>query len=201
MTTNSHTIFRFPGEIQFRQGEKRMKRTVLIFGLISGAISGLMMVITVPFLDSIGFDRAEVLGYTTIILSFLLVYAGIRSHRDTVGRGSIGFGQAFWIGLLITLVSCLCYVVTWEALYFGVGSMRQFMAKYGEYIVDQARPSGVNPPTIQRQMEEMARYKQLYENPLANAAITFLEPFPIGLVITVISAAILRRKKANTTEE
>jgi len=174
-----------------------MKRTVLIFGLISGAISALMMVITVPFLDSIGFDRAEVLGYTTIILSFLLVYAGIRSYRDTVGRGSIGFGQAFWIGLLITLVSCVCYVVTWEVLYFGVGSMRQFMTKYGEYMVDQARRSGASPQAIQTQIQEMERYRQLYENPLANAAITFLEPFPIGLVITVISAAILRRKKAN----
>ena len=174
-----------------------MKRTVLIFGLISGAISALMMVITVPFLDSIGFDRAEVLGYTTIILSFLLVYAGIRSYRDTVGRGSIGFGQAFWIGLLITLVSCLCYVVTWEALYFGVGSMRQFMTKYGEYMVDQARRSGASAQAIQTQIQEMERYRQLYENPLANAAITFLEPFPIGLVITLISAAILRRKKAN----
>ena len=65
-----------------------MRKTVLTFGLISGAVSGLMFVVTMPFVGEIGFDRAEVLGYATIVLSFLLVYAGIRSYRDNIGGGA-----------------------------------------------------------------------------------------------------------------
>src|SRR6266436_6499610 len=96
-----------------------MKKTVLVFGLISGAISSLMMVATVPFVDRIGFDKGVFVGYTAIVLSFLLVYFGIRSYRDNVGNGQITFGKAFAVGLGITVISCIFYVVTWEILYFN----------------------------------------------------------------------------------
>jgi hypothetical protein len=59
-----------------------MKKTVLTFGLISGAISSLMMVGTVPFADRIGFDKSAVVGYPTMVLSFLLVFFGVRSYRE-----------------------------------------------------------------------------------------------------------------------
>ena len=47
-----------------------MRKTILTFGLISGAISSLMMVSTMPFAHKIGYNKALVLGYTTIFLSF-----------------------------------------------------------------------------------------------------------------------------------
>ena len=84
-----------------------MKKIVITFGLISGAILSLMMVATIPFMDRIGFQRAEVIGYTTMVLSFLMVFFGIRSYRDAIG-GSITFGRAFKVGILITLISCAC---------------------------------------------------------------------------------------------
>src|SRR5262245_17732425 len=160
-----------------------MKKTVLTFGSISGAISSLMMVVTIiPFVDKIGFDKAEILGYTTIVVSMLLVYAGIRSYRDNAGGGIITFGQAFGIGLLITVVSCLFYVIVWEILYFNLGSLHQFMDKYAAYMVDKAKASGASPEAIQAQVTQMARFKDLYENPFFNAAMTFTEPFPVGVI-------------------
>ena len=87
-----------------------MKKTILTFGLISGAISSLVMVVVVPFADRIGFDRGPVIGYTSIVLSFLLVFFGIRSYRDNVGNGQITFLKAFAVGISITLISCVCYV-------------------------------------------------------------------------------------------
>src|SRR2546421_7634576 len=110
-----------------------MKKTVLIFGLISGAISALMMNLTLPFIDKIGFDKGEILGYTTIVLSFLMVYVGIRSYRDNVGGGTITFGRALSVGLLITVISCLCYVAVWEVLFFKFDFMHDFMDKYAAY--------------------------------------------------------------------
>jgi len=169
-----------------------MKKTVLTFGLISGAVSSLMMVATVPFADKIGFDKGEFLGYTIIVLSFLLVFFGIRSYRDEVGNGEITFSMAFAVGITITLISCVCYVVTWEALYFTV--MHGFMDKYGAYMVEKLRASGASSAAILAQSEQVKKYKELYDNPLINAAMTFIEPFPVGLVITLISSAVLRRK-------
>ena len=178
-----------------------MKKIVLTFGLISGAILSLMMVATMPFIDKIGFDNSEILGYTTMVLSFLMVYAGIRSYRDNIGRGSITFTRAVGVGMLITLISCLCYVVTWEILYFSLPSMHQFMDKYAAYMVDQARASGASQEAIQVQLREIGKYKELYENPLFNVAITFSEPFPVGLLITLISAAILKKRKPDSLAE
>jgi hypothetical protein len=172
--------------------ETRMKKTILTFGLISGAFSSLMMVSTVPFEHRIGFDRAEYLGYTLIVLSFLLVFFGIRSYRDNVLNGQITFAKAFVVGISIALITCICYVVTWEILYFTI--LHDFMDQYGAYLIEKARASGASPAALQAQLEQLKQYKQMYENPLYNAAVTFLEPFPIGLAVTLISAAVLKRK-------
>jgi len=169
-----------------------MKKTLLTFGLISGAFSSLMMVATVPFEDKIGFDRAEYLGYTIIVLSFLLVFFGIRSYRDNTGNGQITFAKGFAVGISITLITCIFYVLTWEFLYFHV--MHDFMDKYAAYVVEKLRASGASPAAIQAQIQQLKKFKEMYENPLYNAAMTFIEPFPIGLGITLISAAVLRKK-------
>jgi Protein of unknown function (DUF4199) len=169
-----------------------MKKTILTFGLISGSISSLMMVATVPFANRIGFDKGAIIGYTSIVLSFLLVFFGIRSYRDNVGNGQISFSKAFAVGISITLISCVCYVVTWEILYFNF--LPDFMDKYGAHMVEKAKASGASAAAVQAQVEQVKKYKEMYANPLLNAAMTFIEPFPIGLVITLISAAALRRK-------
>jgi len=145
-----------------------MKKTILTYGLISGAFTALMMAVTVPFEDKIGFNHSLFLGYTLIVLSFMLVFFGIRSYRDNAGNGQITFVKGFTIGISITLIMCVCYVVTWEIIYFNF--MHDYLDKYAAYMVVK------------------------YENPIFNAAMTFIEPFPVGLLMTLISAAILRKK-------
>ncbi|HEY1469298.1 MAG TPA: DUF4199 domain-containing protein [Candidatus Acidoferrum sp.] len=169
-----------------------MKKTVLTFGLISGVISSVMMIVTVPFQHKIGFDRALFIGYTTIVLSFLLVYFGIRSYRDNVGSGQITFGKAFTVGICITLISCIFYVVTWEIIYFNF--MPDFMDKYGAHVVDKLKATGASAAAIQAQIEQAKKFKETYANPLFNSLMTFIEPFPVGLIITLVSAGILRKK-------
>jgi hypothetical protein len=177
-----------------------MKKTVLTFGLISGVILSLMMLCTLPFIDKIGFDKGEIIGYTTMVLSFLLVFFGIRSYRESVGGGTITFGRAFSVGILITLIACLCYVVTWEIIYFKLAP--GFAEKYANYMMEQLRASGASQQVIEAKLQEMKGFKAMYDNPLINAAISFLEPLPIGLIMTLISAAILRKKaRSNDREE
>ena len=175
-----------------------MKKTVLIFGLISGAISATLMTAFMPFIDRIGFDNGLILGYTTIVLSFILVFFGIRSYRENVGGGQITFGRAFAVGILITLISCICYVVAWEIVYYNF--LPDFVEKYGAYMVEKARAAGKSQQAIDATVQEMKNMKTMLDNPLINAAMTFLEPFPVGFVITTISAAVLRKNRKTTDE-
>jgi len=169
-----------------------MKKTVLTFGLISGVVSSLMMVATVPFQHKIGYDKGFIVGYTAIVLSFLMVYFGVRSYRDNVGNGQITFGKAFAVGICITLISCVFYVATWEVLYYNF--LPGFWDSYGAAVVQKAQATGASSAKIQEQLEQVKKYKEMYANPFLNAAMTFIEPFPVGLLITLISSAILRRK-------
>jgi len=169
-----------------------MRKTIITFGLISGVVSSLMMAATVPFAGKISFDKGLVVGYTGIVLSFLLVFFGIRSYRDNYGNGQITFSKALTVGISITVISCVCYVVTWEIIYFNF--LPDFMEKYGAHMVERAKAAGASDAAILAKVEQAKKYKEMYDNPLINAAMTFIEPFPIGLIMTLISAAVLRRK-------
>ena len=172
-----------------------MKKTVLTFGLISGAIISLLMFGTMSFVEQLGFDRAMVVGYTTMVLAFLLVFFGIRSYRENVNNGSISFGRALSVGLLIMLISCACYVLTWEFIYARF-FMPEFGEKYLAHAIEQVRASGKSPQEIETEIQSMRSMMQLYNtNIFFNMAITFLEPLPVGLVMTFISALILRKRR------
>lgn|SRR5574339_112898 len=169
-----------------------MKRIVLTFGVISGLISSVLMLTTMPFMDRIGYDRGEIVGYTAMVLSFLLVFFGVRSYRDNVAGGNLTFGRGFTVGLLITLVSCVFYVATWQVVYFKLAP--GFVDKYQAYLVERAEARGASEQEIAETKRQMAQFKEWYDNPFFNAAITFLEPLPVGLVVTLVSAGVLRRK-------
>src|SRR5437773_2300972 len=176
-----------------------MKKAVLIFGLLSGAIAAALMFATMLITDRIGFDRGLIVGYTTIILSFVMVFVGIRSYRENVGGGTITFGRAFAVGILITLISCVCYVVAWEILYYNF--MPDFADKYSAYVLAKARTAGATAEAIQAHMDEAKKLKRTLDNPFLNAAATFMEPFPVGLIITLISALILRKRHKSSLGE
>ena len=169
-----------------------MKKTILTFGLISGVISSALMICMIPFYDKIGNDKALILGYTSIVLSFLLVYFGIRSYRDNVADGHISFAKGFGVGICITLISCLFYVGTWEILSRTV--FQDFMDKYSAAMIAKAQASGASAAVVQAKIDEIQHMKEMYAHPLYRMLMTFIEPFPIGLLITLISAAVLRKK-------
>jgi hypothetical protein len=176
-----------------------MKRIVLTFGLISGAIMSAMMLATLPFQDAIGFDRGAIVGYTTMVLAFLLIYFGVRSYRDNVAGGTIRFGRAFAVGALIAAVASLCYVATWEVIYFKLAP--DFTAKYQAYELDRARANGESDAAIARRKAEGEKFAKLYNNPAINAAITFLEPLPVALIVALVSAGVLSRRRKGRADE
>jgi hypothetical protein len=169
-----------------------MKKTVLTFGLISGAVSAAMMLVTIPFVDKIGWEKGEILGYTGIVLSALFVFFGVRSYRENVGGGRLTFGRGFAVGILIVLISSACYVGTWEIVYYKF--MPDFVDKYAAHMVEHAKASGASQQKIDETQRQAQRFETMYANPAINVALTFMEVFPIGLGVTLLSAGILRKK-------
>jgi hypothetical protein len=170
-----------------------MRKTVLAFGLIAGGILSAMMLLTIPFQDRIGFERGAIIGYTTMVLAFLMVYFGVRSYRDNVAGGSVGFGRAFKVGGLITAIGSLCYVATWQVVYRVF--IPDFGEKYSAHMLEEARKAGATAAELATQAEEMARFWEMYQNPLVNVAFTFLEPLPVGLLMTLVTAFVLSRRR------
>jgi len=169
-----------------------MKKTVLIFGLISGFIISILMSLSLLFAKKIGSGHSLALGYTIMVASFLLIYFGIRSYRDNSLAGQISFGRAFACGLLITLITTVFYVATWEILYFNF--MPHFMDSYFAAEIHKVQSAGLDPATTAAQVAAIQHSQQLYQNPFVNMAYTAIEPLPVGIIITLFSAAILRRK-------
>ncbi len=170
-----------------------MRKIVLTFGLIAGSIISAMLVLTVPFQDQIGFDRGAVIGYTTMVIAFLMVYFGVRSFRDNVAGGTVTFGRAFVVGIGITAVASVCYVATWQFVYHKLTP--DFMEKYATHALEKSRASGASEAELSTMRRELDEYAAMYQNPLVNVGLTFLEPLPVGLLFTLVSAGLLSRKR------
>ena len=166
-----------------------MRKIVLTFGLISGLIISAMFVLTIPFGDAISLDTGAIIGYASMLAASLLIYFGIRSYRDNVGGGTVGFGRAFAIGALIVTVSSVLYVATWEFVHPRY--MPDFYRKYEAAAVEKARAR--NAPAAE--IEQIHKSIEMYQDPILNPLITFLEPLPVGLLVTLISAWVLSRRK------
>jgi hypothetical protein len=171
-----------------------MKKVVLIFGVIAGVVISVLMGGNLLIANKIGSGHSLVLGYTTMVASFLLIYFGIRSYRDNTLGGEITFGRAFACGILIALITTVFYVAMWEVVYFNF--MPHFMDSYFAAQIHKVQAAGLDPAVTAAQIAAIQRSQQLYQNPLVNMAYTFMEPFPVGLVVTLVSAAILRRKRS-----
>ncbi len=170
-----------------------MRKIVLTFGLIAGAVLSALMLITLPWVEKIGFDKGAIIGYTTMVLAFLMVFFGVKAYRDNVAGGTVSFGRAFKVGILITAVASVCYVATWEVMYYKLNP--GFADAYAQHMVDKARRSGATEAQIAERTAQAEKFREMYRNPLLNIAFTFLEPLPIGLVFTLVTAGVLSRKR------
>ncbi len=170
-----------------------MKKTILKYGAIAGLITtGMMIISTTMHNQNPDFKGSEIIGFAGMFIAFIFIFIGIKSFRDKQNNGVISFGTGFKIGLLISLIASTMYVLTWmiECHFF----FPDFMEKFAAHAIEEARSSGLNTLEIAAKQEEMNRYIELYKNPLLLMALTYMEILPIGLIITLLSALILKKK-------
>lgn len=170
-----------------------MKKTILTYGLIAGAIvTSLMVFSTYWCYNNPDFKASMVIGYLGMLVAFTFVFIGIKNFRDKQNLGSITFVQAFKIGALISLIASTCYVAVWLVEYYVF--IPDFMEKYTAMMLKEAQQSGLSDAAMQAKREEMQMYTQWYKNPLMVILMTYMEILPIGLVIALVSSLILKRK-------
>ncbi|MGE3467150.1 MAG: DUF4199 domain-containing protein [Pyrinomonadaceae bacterium] len=175
-----------------------MRKVVVKYGLISGAIIAGLMFATLSLMEdgALNFDTGEYFGYGAMLVALSMVFFGIKSYRDEQTGRSIKFLKGVQVGLLISLVASLVYAVSWEVYLQTNAEIREtFFAKYTEHYVGKLREQGVPQDQIERVRADMTAMGELYKNPLIRFGMTLAEILPLGIVVTMLSAAILRRKE------
>jgi Protein of unknown function (DUF4199) len=175
---------------------KQMKKNIIVYGLIAGAIVSGVMLISMSYAShctgNMDFGTSMLMGYATQLIAFSLIYVGTRNYRDKYNGGVIRFGEAFKIGIMISLIASSMYVVSWLIDYFYF--IPDFADKYGAQVVNSMKKSGANAADIDKKTKEMADFARMYKNPLYNAAMTYMEILPTGIVVTLISSLVLKKK-------
>jgi hypothetical protein len=171
-----------------------MKKNILVFGLISGVIvSSMMIYSTLACYNDPDFESNMVLGYAAMIVAFSFIFVGVKNFRDKYNNGVISFGKAFKIGLYITLIASTIYVGVWLVDYYLF--LPDFIDKYSAHVIKEAQESGATASEISSKTTDMKELKEMYKNPLLVILITYTEIVPIGVVVSLIAAAILKRKQ------
>ncbi len=141
---------------------------------------------------NVNWNTSMLIGYASMLIAFSMVFVGIRNYRDKFNGGVISFGKAFKTGILIVLIASTLYVVSWLICYFFF--MPDFLDKYAVQELENLRTSGATAIEIENKTKEMADFAKMYKNPFFNAMMTYAEILPVGLIVTLISSLILKRK-------
>lgn len=171
-----------------------MTKIVLIFGLITGAIAGAQMWVLMTAVNTgvIDFDNGAVVGYATMIIAFSVVFFGIKSYRDNTG-GKISFLKGLQVGILISIIAALVYAFCWELYYPKIGD--EFIQKYTTYYLDKMKTGGASDAEIETARVEGKQFTELYKNFFVRFGFSLIEILPVGIIVTLISAALLRKRE------
>jgi hypothetical protein len=171
-----------------------MFRTILKFGVIAGLIvGGFEFGTVVAFSGMPPMKYGMVLGYTTMLIALSAVFVGIKRHRDVDRGGVIGFWPALGVGLGISFIAGVFYVLAWEAV--QAATHMDFASDYARAVIAQQQAQGASAEALAKLSAEMATFKLQYANPLFRLPMTFAEIFPVGVLVSLVSAGLLRNSR------
>lgn len=176
-----------------------MKKKVLVFGIVAGVIvSSFMFFSMLSLKNNPEFEGSMLVGYTSMLVAFSFIFVAVKNYRDKYNNGVVTFGKAFQIGLYISLIASTFYVATWMVEYNFI--MPDFMETYSQKMIESVKKSGATEQQVNDQITSMASYSEMYKNPFFFILITYSEILPIGLLVSLISAFILKRKENSDTQ-
>jgi hypothetical protein len=171
-----------------------MFKKILFWGLIAGLVAGgALSAITVFLAGEQMLSYGMVIGYTTMLIALSAVFLGIKRHRDEALGGVIRFWPAFGMGLGISVVAGIVYVIAWEATQVWAGI--DFATDYAKFLIEERKAAGASAAELAKFAAEMDDFKVMYANPLYRLPMTFSEIFPVGVLVSLVSAALLRNPR------
>jgi Protein of unknown function (DUF4199) len=171
-----------------------MLRTILKYGVIAGLIVGACELGTfVAFAGLPPLKYGMLLGYTTMLIALSAVFVGIKRHRDMDRGGVIGFWPALGVGLGISFIAGVFYVLAWEAV--QAMTHLDFAEAYAQAVIAQQKAHGASAEALAKLSAEMATFKVQYADPLFRLPMTFAEIFPVGILVSLVSAGLLRNSR------
>jgi Protein of unknown function (DUF4199) len=178
--------------------ENPMRKVTIIFGLIAGVTICIFSFFIMALCENgtITFDKSDFIGYGSLIIALSMIFFGIKSYRDNYQNGAIKFGKGLQVGLLITLVASLIFAAVSETHYqIDPETHVAIMDKHADYQISRMREKGISPAEIDQKVKETADLKEMHKNPVIRFGITLVIILPVGIVITLFSAAVLRRRE------
>ena len=167
---------------------------ILRYGIIAGLIVGIPMIVLATVVDGhTPLAWGMVIGYTTMLMAFSMVFIGIKRYRDVDMGGVVRFWPAFALGLGISFVASVIYVLAWEALL--AFTHMDFAASYATTLIEEQKAKGISADALAKLVAEMDSFKKQYADPLYRLPMTFTEIFPIGVLVSLIAAGLLRNRK------
>jgi hypothetical protein len=163
------------------------------YAIIYGGIAGLVAICAIVAGLELG-NHSMWFGYLVMLVALSLIFVGVKRYRDIECGGVVGFGRAFLVGLGIATVAGLVYVAGWET--YQEFSGIDFMADYSASMIAEMRARGASESEIAASAAELRELAANYDNPLFRLPMVFAEIFPVGLIVALVSAAVLRNPRA-----
>jgi hypothetical protein len=174
-----------------------MKRNILIYGLILGTVICINMIYMVNLCyTNPDFESNDVLGYAAMVVIFSLIFFGIRNYRNKQNNGVITFGRALKMGTLIALIGSTMYVGVWLIYYYNF--VPDYLDVYIPHCLNDAAKNGATASELAEKTEDMKQLKEMYKSPFFVVLISYAEVFPVGFVVALISALLLKRRQRDT---
>ncbi|MEP3224831.1 MAG: DUF4199 domain-containing protein [Parasphingorhabdus sp.] len=172
---------------------KSSLKIALIYGLISGAIIISTMIFGLLASDGQGFFASEYFGYLLMLVALSMIFVGVKRYRDTQLGGVVKFFPAFGFGLAIAAIAALVYVCVWELYLYNTNYA--FIGQYAAGIIEARTAEGLSGAELQNLIADMDEMESNYAKPYIRLPMTFVEIFPVGFIIALLSATLLRNPK------
>lgn len=170
-----------------------MMKIAVTYGVISGTIVILSMMLGILSSGGKGFWASEYFGYLIMLIALSMIFIGVKKYRDQELGGVIKFLPALGVGLAIAAIAGVMYVAIWQ-IYLTMTDYA-FINEYTAGIIEQRKADGVSGAALDTLVAEMEKLKTDYGKFYIRLPMTFLEIFPVGIFISLVSAALLRNPK------
>ncbi|MEP1151768.1 MAG: DUF4199 domain-containing protein [Balneola sp.] len=178
-----------------------MKKIVFIYGIIAGIINlAVSYLVFVVLGDAFSHAQNEIMGYLVMVVALSIIFVAIKQYRDKSLGGVIKFKTAFILGVYITLIAGTIYVANWE-IYMQSSGSDEFIESYQTSMIDSMKENGATESEIQQQLDKNEYYKEMYSNAFFRILITYSEILPVGLIISLLSAFLLKNPQFAPMEQ